>query len=259
MRIWPIFFALNHSYNLNTLFIMNSYHTSLKIGLLLIMAMVAVPALSFAQGELSRTQLQDMTRSSGTITEKGATETTGSPYLSKDFLAGTLYLDNGTQTDTIALRYDMENDQIEFLREGEVYILAPEKLRQFAIYGQDRDLTFRNGFKLPDTSADKHSMLRVVYDGEQLKLLARHRAVLHEDLATYGSATQKNRYQVYRRYYLAGPGAQLRRVRLTEQDLLPLLPCAQDELRTLIGERSLQLQREEELRVVLEHCEEQPE
>jgi len=55
-------------------------------------------------------------------------EISGTPYLNNEFKKGTVLTSSGTLLDNYLLRYNMYDDQIEYIQEGVVYELAPKSL-----------------------------------------------------------------------------------------------------------------------------------
>lgn len=220
---------------------------NLKIVLFSSLILVLTFQNVFSQGtELKREQLQGFTNAYGTLFTKEATTTIGSPYLSNDFLNGRIMLNKRSQSEIAPLRYNMEINQLEFLRDEEIFVVDSKNIHGFKLINEQKNVVFRNGFKSNAKSINSNTLLRVVYDGKT-KLVVHYKAKLIRDVATYGSATKENRYTVSKTYYLALKNKKLREINSFEKDLFKILKDHQRELEQYAQKNSLEFDKEKEL------------
>lgn len=202
---------------------------------------------AFAQGnQITRQQLQDMTKVSGSLMTKSATETIGTPYLSDDFIQGHILMNEKARTESTGIRYNIEKNEVEFLRDKEIFIIDEENLSGFKLYGEGGDILFKNGYQTDIEKINSNTLLRVVYEGD-VKLVVNYRANLLRDLSTYATATNKNMYNVYKNYYLVTENGKFHRVESPENDILKIFSDLKTELANFIEENSLELKHEDQI------------
>lgn len=204
--------------------------------------------------EVSREQLQNLTNLSRTLITKSATETIGSPYLSDDFIKGHIMLNENSRSETTGLRYNMETNQVEFLRDGEVFITEAKDIYGFKLYAEDARITFRNGYKTNTKGIDSNTLLRTVYKGD-VKLLVHYKATLHEDIATYATATKKNKYNISKNYYLVTEDGEFHKIENPKSDILGILDKQKHKLEDFVNKNDLDLNYENDIIRLLKYYE----
>lgn len=208
------------------------------------------PQSTFAQNkELTKEEVSDLT--SSRITTKSSTETTGSAYLNDDFLKGKIMLANGKETAEMFIRYDMENDNVQFLRDKEIYATKSKKLDGFKIFADPHNILFKNGFSTDIKDINPNTLLRVAYDGK-VKLLVQHKAILREDIASYGSATKKNKYDVYKYYFIVTKDGRFHQFEKTD-DFLKALPEHNNQIIEYASSNDLDFSNEQDLKKILQY------
>lgn len=92
----------------------------------------------------------------------------GSPYLTKDFVAGQLCTNEGTLFINAALRYNIYKDQIDYQLKGEIYYLNNPFDFSFFIIGTD---TFVYLAYSEDVGITKKGYFQLMYKGNSASLL----------------------------------------------------------------------------------------
>ena len=211
---------------------------------------------SFSQGnELTREQLQDFTRVSGRIMTMPNTNTIGSPYLNEDFYRGYVMINPRTKSETLNLRYNIEENEVEYIKDGDVFILEGSEISGFVLIGEDKNIEFKNGFRTDVKGINMNTIMRSVFDGN-VKLLVNYRSVLNEDLARYSSATKTNKYEVFKNYYLVTSGDIFHEVKDPKEDILKALSSKRETLERFINNNDLDLDYEKDIVTLLSYYEE---
>lgn len=202
--------------------------------------------------ELSREQLQDFTRISGTIFTKSGTNTIGSPYLNDDFFSGFVMLSERTRSEELNLRFNIEKNEVEYLKGGEIYVLNGSEIRGFTILAEDANITFKNGFNTTIKGVDSGTFLRTVYEGN-VKFVVNYSANLQEDIASYSSATKTNKYRVFKKYYLINSEGKFREIKSPREDFLDLFSENRELLESFIKNENLNLDYEKDIVALIKY------
>lgn len=204
-------------------------------------------ATVFAQvNQITREQLQDMTKVSGSLMTKSVTETIGSPYLSEDFLQGHILMNEKARTESTGIRYNIEKNEVEFLSDEEIFIMDAKNLSGFKLYGEGDDIVFKNGYQTDVEKINLNTLLRVVYEGD-VKLVVNYRVNLIKDITSYATATKTNRYNVYKNYYLVTEDGKFHRGESPENDILKVFSDHKTELAKFLEEYNLELNHENQI------------
>lgn len=226
-------------------------------------AIVSILVLIFICPQLASSQSKDITREeisefgsfSGMVTTKNATEVTGSPYLTEKFLKGQILINKRTPTKTLYLRFNIHKNQVEFLRNGEIMVTDPKKIYGFRVIPKQGDpILFQKGFQIDDENVTKNSMLRVVRDGK-VKFLAHHTSILNEDLASYGTATKKNKYQSFVDYFINTGNGTFEKTKISKKSILEILSDQKEKLVQFAAAEDLTFENEQDLIKILDEYE----
>lgn len=217
--------------------------TSFFISLLLVL-FVATTAFSQQVKDIEREDLQDL-GDSKVMRTKQATETKGTPYLNTKFLKGEAIIKGGATTRPMYLRLNTETNTVEIVRNKKVQALDTKKIEGFRIFTADENVLFKNGFNSDVKDIDKLTFLRVLYGGKT-KLLAHHYSKLKEDLPSYGSATKKNAYVSFLKYYVVNNG-EFHEVELNKDSILDALSSHKDQLKTIAQQDNLSMDNEDDV------------
>lgn len=221
-------------------------------GILAALLLATSPAYSQEDTDITTTELLEYLSDSGVVRTRTSRAVKGSPYFNTDWLKGHVMINEKATTETIYLRYNMENNTVEFTRDNKIYALSPNKIDGFIIYTQTQDIIFRNGFQTNDDDIKPSTLVRVVYDGN-IKLLAHHTSSLKKNLATYGSATKRDEYVSDTDFYLVNSDGTFNEIRLRRRDILRTLSDKEDELKEFARANNLDYDEEPELIKILAH------
>lgn len=220
--------------------------------IILIGAIYILPA--FAQGTADLTTEEWREFLSGDVVRtKTAVRTKGSPYLGPDWSKGHVLLNKRAKSETLFLRYNMEKNEVEFLRDEKIYVMDSKKISGFTILTRDGQINFRNNFNIKSDEINKTTLLRVVYGGPT-KLLAHHSASLKEDLAAYGMASQLNEYVRGVDYYiLSGTDHTFHEVALKRTAIIKLFNDKKTEVDEYARNKGLNFEEEPDLVKIISH------
>lgn len=134
-----------------------------------------------------------------------ATETEGTPLLYDEFMTGVIKK-NGVETVPVKLNVDLLNDMV-IVSDGKRLIgITLDKVDVVQITSP-RPITLKNGFNTDGKDKfNKRSLFEVLYEGENYTLLRGSTVNLQKDVATYGTATQKDVYLSKSKLYVISDG-----------------------------------------------------
>ena len=147
-------------------------------------------------------QLNNIDIRASVFPTKSSTKKIGSPYLNDNFLKGHIITNSNSNTEVIYLRFNILKNEVEFLRNDQLYVTDPSKISGFKIYSSDGGILFKNGFSSNKYDIQAQKFLRIVKQEGKLLLLANHKTSLIKDLASYGTATKTDKYTAKIVYYL---------------------------------------------------------
>lgn len=176
----------------------------------------------------------------------------GTPYFTQEFLAGYLILENGAKTKTLALRYNMLNNNVEFIRDDDVFTVSGEKLKAYIIETSGNNIIFKNGFKAENNDFNSNTLMHVIYDGD-IKLLAHYTSKLWKDVSTYDVAGDLNEYVTNTDFYLVTANDIIHEVKLKKSDILAVLPGKNIELQNFAEKNNLDFSEALQLKRILSH------
>lgn len=215
--------------------------------------LVIFPDASFSQQgqvkDVERQDLQDL-GNSNVMRTKQATKTIGDPYLNPAFLKGEAIVSGGTPTQAMYLRFNTETNTVEVLRNEEIQVLDTDKIEGFRIYTEEEDVLFKNGFNTDIDDINRQTFLRVLYDGIH-KFVAHHSASLKEDLPTYSSATQKNKYVSFLNYYIVTPDGTFNKTKLNKDDILNILSDKSQQIENFATTNDLSFDNEDDIEEII--------
>lgn len=175
----------------------------------------------------------------------------GDPYFNTDLLRGKVEINEKAQTGDLFLRFNMADNILEFARGEELYLMDSNKIQGFTLFGQPENVEFRNGFTSDQYDIESSTFLRIIYDGES-KMVAHHTASLKENLASYGSATIKDKYVDNTNYYIIDDSGEFKEVKLKKRDVLKKLnKDVRGKIETYANEQGLRFNEEKDLKKIL--------
>lgn len=174
----------------------------------------------------------------------------GTPYLNDEWLKGYVLITDKSKTETLRIRFNVETNTLEFLRNETVYVLDSNKIKGFVIPGLPQDLVFKNGFTSENNDIKHSTFLRVIIDGE-IKFLCHHKTILREDISTYGMASQVDEYVPDTDYYLVTDNGKLHEIRLKRKDVLRVLDDKEDKIREFVRANNLDYGEEDDVKRIV--------
>jgi hypothetical protein len=184
----------------------------------------------------------------GIITHQ-AVKTIGSPFLTK-WQRGYILMKGGKKSGELILRYDMWKNNVQFTRNKKIYMIPAKKISGFVIKTTDGNITFKNGFKTDQKHINQNTFLRIIYDGN-VKLLGHHTSTLIKNIATYGTATKKNKFIHHIHYFLQTPNGAFHKVKLKRKDILDALPNYKKEVKNYAKKQHLSFEKKPDLKKIL--------
>lgn len=226
------------------------------VGFLLILLILPFINTVWAQqNNVTKEELRNFGILGSMVPTRSATVVTGSPYLTDKFLKGKILINRNSTTKSLYLRFNTYKNQVEFVRGKKVMLTNSDKIKGFKILTQEgKPIIFKNGFKNIDNDISSNTFLRIIHSGK-IKLLAHHGATLLKDVASYGSADKKNRYQNFVNYYIEDINGDFHKVKLNENDILSAIGDHRDELKSFANTHNLDFQNLQDLNKILSQYE----
>lgn len=224
-----------------------------------LMSVNAGPALSQSNPNPGQTQAritQEFIQSRMYQAIKGYnsdTNTEGSPYYNDNWEQGYFVKHNGRTTVPYPMRFNVYKNQLEFMfEENTPYIASKKPIKGFVLTpDNEQNVTFRKGFKIPDSDINSDTFLQVLYDG-RTKLLVYHSIKFYKghtkDMFT-GKKTDK--YVAKTDYYLTNSAGNFVETKLKKKDILNNLGESANRLKPFIKRNELNLKKQEDVVTLL--------
>lgn len=194
--------------------------------------------------------------SSDYIYASQSTDVTGNPYLNPKFTRGKIQINRSVETGVMFLRFNTEQNIVEFMQGEDYFGVQPNKIDGFTLFGSPDNIIFKNGFTSDDNDINRTTLLRVIYNGE-VKLVAHHTTSLKENIASYGSATQKDEYVDHINFYIVQSSGTFSEVNLKRRDILRAFDKnMRDQLSSYADENNLNFDEEADVIKILKHYDE---
>lgn len=219
---------------------------TLKRILLAVLISLLTSTLIFAQTtqeDITSEDLRNIVRHN-VIEGVQATEVIGSPYLFEDFEEGVITLVDGKNTANLQLNFNIYENRVEFSDAEAIIAVENEMVDKFVFNNTGNGMQFAKGFD--SRRLDNTDFVQVLVDGP-VKLLKKFEVSFQENVATYGTATQKDEYISNERYYIDEDGETSHLRNLSERQVLRTLNDHKDELEAYIGENDIDTSNSEHL------------
>jgi len=204
---------------------------------------------AFAQGQVSSEISPDEVRrllDSNQMPRHQSVNTTGTPYLFEDFHDGVFELFNGRTTRQMPLRYNSNDQSLEFLDGDIAYSVDSNSVKSFEIYIDNATHKFKRGYEASRLS--KNDFVQIIID-DNLKLFARHFTTYQRDVPVYNSATRHDVYQSDVAYYVQIGDNDLERIRsLRERRVMTHINSHRDEIDAFIRSREIDFSKAEDVK-----------
>lgn len=202
-----------------------------------------------SQEKLTTEDLRDIVRFN-VIQEAQSTEVIGSPYLFEDFEEGSITLADGKNTANLQLNFNIYENRVEFADAGSIIAVDNNMVDKFVFKSSSNEMTFAKGFD--SRRLDNTDFVQVLVDGP-VKLLKKYEVSFQENVATYGTATQKDEYISDERFFIHEDGETNRLRNLSERQVLKTLNNHQDEMESFINENNIDTENTEHLARLILH------
>lgn len=202
---------------------------------LVLYLLLAGPVILTAQStvnEISRDELRGMLERNLVPTSR-AVETIGSPYLNNEFTSGTLTFVDERVTEPLLINFNAYQNRVE-LQDGRDILAVPgDRVAMFTFNNNDNPILFKKGFS--SRGLDEDDFVQVLSEGE-ITLLKKHDVSFQENVALYGTATQRDEYINNERYYIAIDGEVDRIRRFSERAIKGIPDSFESEMETFTQE-----------------------
>lgn len=213
---------------------------------------LAVPVTLTAQStvnEISRDELRDMLESNIVPTSR-AVETIGSPYFNDEFTRGTLTFIDERVTEPMMINFNAYQNHVE-IQDGRNILAVPgDRVSQFAFITDQKPILFKKGFS--SRGLDEDDFVQVLSEGK-VTLLKKHEVSFQENVALYGTATQRDEYISNERYYIAVDGEVERIRRFSERAITRIPDSFESEMEAFVNEFQPDLSTEEGAALYFNH------
>ncbi len=183
-----------------------------------------LPLASFAQalglsGNSQNLYLSDMR--GNPIMTQAYMDITGSPYLPAKWQEGMVLLKTGQKYDSISIRYNVYDDNVEYNYRGDAFFFKKGMVREFHFKMKEENSlklrVFRCGFENTEKNTG-NTYYEVLYDGKY-KLLKDHFVSIIE-IKMYNSASIEKKFQSEEFLYIALPSGLPVRIKKNKKSLL---------------------------------------
>lgn len=180
-----------------------------------------------------------------------ATNTEGSPYYMEDFHEGVVHLKNGFSTRPLQIRYNTHTQSIDFMSGNLAFNVEGDQIDSFTFSDGDNEYKFAKGYSAQGISED--DFVEVAADGEATFII-RHYTNFFKDAATYGQATQEDRYVTSEVFYLKVGDDDFNRIRRPNQRrILRNFDRFEKELEQFTDQNNLDLSVREDVTRLVEY------
>lgn len=203
------------------------YTTSFLILLLLLSGTNYLNAQAQSSvNEISRDELRGLLERNVVPTSR-AVETIGSPYLYGEFRSGVLTLFNGRETEPLMMNFNAYENRVEYQDERVVIAVPGERIRDFTFIHEGEPILFRKGFSA--RGLNEEDFVQVLTEGA-VTFIVKHDVSFQENVAAYGTATQRDEYISNERYYIHYQGETDRMRRLTQRNISRVPSSFQEQM-----------------------------
>lgn len=222
--------------------------------LLPVLTILFASSLAFAQVEF-----EDYVRSIGentrgnTIFTKKAVETQGDPYSKEGWMKGKFHRE-GLITKAVKFRMNQHQGILEVENRGQLIAIDDKDVEMITVT-EPLPMKFKNGFDTrKERGVDESSLFEVLHEGT-VTILRRENISLQKDMASYGTATQKDRYIRSDAYYATNEDS-FKKIRLRDKDLLKFYPKnIHKEIKDYVKRNNLKWDNESHLKMILNFAE----
>jgi hypothetical protein len=171
----------------------------------------------------------------------------GSPYLTNDFVDGTMTTLDGTVIPGLKYRYDIYGDRMQFIVNSDTAVInKPLALRSVEL--EDRKFVYE-GFML-DEDRVAAGYFEVIEENEYLTVLYRRRLELEQDIyvSNYGGGggTKEFKMKKVNSYFVKPMDSAALQIR-NKKDLLRSIPDYHDQVKQYMKDQKISVKKEKDL------------
>lgn len=206
------------------------------------------PALSPVRGaNINRGSLSGMGvqyNDGSYINEKG-NNIKGTPLLFDNWNYGTVWLVTGEKYDSMQVKYDLYSDRLIVLINDTEYEFNTG-VSSFRITDSvtRKVLLYRNGFD-PISSFSRQSFYQVLYDGKTKLLLKIRKKIVSDITSTPGVKARS--FEDEKNYFFVTSKGELKKIKKKNIDILDMLDDKREQLKKMVSEQKLKLNKDEEI------------
>lgn len=154
------------------------------------------------------------------LAENNYTDIKGSPFLSEEFIEGTLITTEGMVITDVPMKYNIHTQEFVAKSHMDTDILLDERQYQEIILPfEGKDLSFQR------TNSEKpNAFYEVLFESAELTFIKEHYITVKEASSNGITSTDKQFSQRERYYVMQGNGGLAQKTRLKKKNLLALLP-----------------------------------
>jgi hypothetical protein len=178
------------------------------------------------------------------VNEKGM-NVAGTPLLFENWNYGTVWMKTGEKFDSMHLKYDMLNDLL-YVHLNDMDYQFKDEISSFRITDSAtlKVFMFRTGFKAVSVF-DSKSFYQVLYDGKTKFVQKRRKLVVSELTSTPG--VKRDSFSDENTYYIVTATGEMKKLKKKNDDIIELLDGHKEELKKMIKEQRLKLNKDEEI------------
>jgi hypothetical protein len=171
----------------------------------------------------------------------------GSPLLNLDWGKGTVYFKDGTVSQNVDLKFNLEKNELYFNRDGEMFLFNDPVMSFRMSYSSSagkKEVHFRSGYPLNGRLL-KETFYQVLEDGAKFQLLA-YRSSYLADSYQYGGQAKQAFKENEELYVFDVAFGKMIKIKRTEASLVEALPDLKDKITVVIQNNRLKLKTNED-------------
>lgn len=165
----------------------------------------------------------------------------GHPYMTSEFISGTIINMNGRKIENIPLRYVPFTDQLQIKRGNMEYTIEPVDIKEFSFRDVNRVYVFRTGFESAEFGIQPDQFMEVVAEINGSNYLMRHEKIFVEANfnPTYDAGTRYDSFRENSTLYVIRDGGDVEMVRLRRRAILRLFGDYSSQVRSYAFQNTL--------------------
>lgn len=181
---------------------------------------------------------------------------TGSPFLSDEWVTGTVILSQGEgKKQNVLMRYDALKDELQYKKGTEAMAAYPSQTAGFQLSYEGRERTFLNGYR----GVGQYSPLsyfEVIYDNKVIFLKKYRKEIQTSAAPGLNTSVPERRFELIEEFFIIwedGTVSEMNNIR--HRQVLKAFPNHQDKIKKYLKSSSIRLNEVEELQAALEYYE----